>query len=72
MCHTRDSKCQSLKCPFQVRINGQLQACTRPGDRILDPFAESGTTAVVAQAQPMFDEVPDPLAIHDPLTKSNR
>ena len=22
--------------------------------------------------QPMFDEVPDSLAIHDPLTKSNR
>ena len=22
--------------------------------------------------QPMFDEVPDPLAIHDPPTKSNR
>ncbi|MBC8288697.1 MAG: hypothetical protein H8E37_00115 [Planctomycetes bacterium] len=53
-------------------IDGQLRACTRPGDRLLDLFAGSGTTAVVAQAQPMFDEVPDPLSVHDPLIKSNR
>ena len=57
--------CLELPAPLP---DGRLQAYTRRRVQISGPFAEAGTTVVVTQTQPMFDEIPDPLVIHDPLT----